>query len=159
MAKHNANARSKRVANKKKAANRQKNEARNQSRSMQVKSMTYSMGVEALRPILMKNARDFYNSDKPFNYYVFKRGEEQMALGNILWGHEGIHPLLVRHSSLCWGIDDNSEIMHLWEDCLEEALIEKIKSGCCHFNYVVADSREEAVDKVKYALLNGAASA
>ena len=49
--------------------------------------------------------------------------------------------------------------MHLWEDCLEEALMEKMKSGRCHFNYVVADSREEAVDKVKYALLNGAASA
>ena len=102
----------------------------------------------------MKNARGFYNSEKSFDYYLFERGEEPIAFGNILWGHEGIHPLFVRHSSLCWGIDENSEIMHLWEDCLEEALMEKIKSGRCHFNYVVADSREEAVHKVKYALFD-----
>lgn len=157
MAKKNANARSKRVAKKKKVANRLKNEHRNQSRSMKVKSMNYSKEVESFRQIFMKNARDFYNSSKSFDYYPFKRGEEQIAFGNILWGHEGIHPLFVRHSSLCWGIDENSEIMHLWEDCLEEALMEKMKSGRCHFNYVVADSREEAVGKVIYTLLNGVA--
>ena len=157
MAKKNANARSKRVAKKKKVANRLKNEHRNQSRSMKIESMKYSSGVESFRQIFMENAKNFYHSEKSFDYYLFKRGEELIAFGNILWGHEGIHPLFVMHSPLCWGIDENSEIMHLWEDCLEEALMEKMKSGRCHFNNVVADSREEAVDKVKYTLLNGVA--
>lgn len=157
MAKKNANARSKRVAKKKKVANRLKNEHRNQSRSIKVKSMTYSMEVESLRPIFMKNARDFYNSGKSFDYYVFTRGEEQFVVGNIVWGYEGIHPLFVRHSSLCWYIDGDCEIMHLWDDCLEEARIEMMQSGRVHYNYVVADSREEALDKVRCALLNGAA--
>ena len=72
MAKKNANARSKRVAKKKKVANRLKNEHRNQSRSMKIESMKYSSGVESFRQIFMENAKNFYHSEKSFDYYLFK---------------------------------------------------------------------------------------
>ena len=73
MAKNNANARSKRVANKKKAANRQKNEARNQSRSFKgfpfIKSSGSNEGNATdsrYEDLFVDLANEWRTSNKPY---------------------------------------------------------------------------------------------
>ena len=132
MAKNNANARSKRVANKKKAANRQKNEARNQSRSFKgfpfIKSSVSNEGNATdsrYEDLFVDLANEWRASNKPYvaseTLYVngemgifgaFRYGESIFAKEQIFW----------------IGFSDNNPIARAWDD-FAERLIEIFYSG------------------------------
>ena len=165
MAKQNANARSKRVANKKRAANRQKNEYRNQSRSLkeyrEFKSECYSgrdlggrvsvSDKAALKAMLMPHALDYFRSGKRFDHFGFETNTGHFELGIISYGTNIFN---AKYQTLCWGIDENSEIMKMWDECMDDALRQQASTGLLRVNYVIADSREEAWGIIREELMD-----
>lgn len=113
-----------------------------------------SVGAESLRPTFMDEARKFFKSGKCFGRFNMEFANVSFSLGVLVWGH---NPLDAQFQAICWGIAENTDVMEMWEDCLEEVFIQQLKSGVLHLNYLIADSREEALSKVNYAILNGAA--
>ena len=127
MAKKNANARSKRVAKKKKVANRLKNEHRNQSRSLKgfrlINSSVSNEGNATdsrYEDLFVDLANEWRTSNKPYvaSEFLDAYGEKGI-IGAFRYGEIGIFA----KEQIFWiGFSDNNPIARAWDDFAERLL-------------------------------------
>jgi hypothetical protein len=158
MAKNNANARSKRVANKKKAANRQKNEARNQSRSFKgfpfIKSSVSNEGNATdsrYEDLFVDLANEWRTSNKPYvaSEFLDAYGERGI-IGAFRYGEIGIFA----KEQIFWiGFSDNNPIARAWDDFAERLVAICYSGNEVYVNRYLTNDKYKANNAMRRDLL------
>lgn len=156
MKKHNA--RSKRVENKKKAANRQKNETRNQHRPLNefrfIKSSVSNEGNATdskYEELFVDLANEWRTSNKPYvaSEFLYAHGEMGI-IGAFRYGET----IFAREQIFWIGFSDNNPIARAWDDFAERLIKICYSGNTVYVNRYLTNDMYEANNAMRRDLMS-----